>query len=102
VCLFCSGRSSDFPAFLAAFPFRFIGKVAYIAKKVPFIKKGGITAAGPLPILTGFPIKPLTGTLLNFLKDTPPPVKAFFSGAIAFDFDAAKRRRISLENRLTV
>jgi hypothetical protein len=82
VCLFCSGRSSDFPAFLAAFPFRFVGKVAIFAKKVPFIKKGGITAAGPLPILTGFPIKPLTGTLPDSLKDMPATVKGFFNMGI--------------------
>jgi hypothetical protein len=80
VYLFCSGRSSDFPAFLAAFPFQFTGKVAHIcAKKVPFYKKGGITAAGPLPILTGFPIKPLTGTLTESLKNLPASVKEFFN-----------------------
>ena len=43
-------------------------------------KLGGITAAGPLPILTGFPIKPLTGTLSDFLKDMPAPVKGFLLG----------------------
>jgi hypothetical protein len=57
-----SGRSSDSPAFLAAFPFRIAGTVAIVAKKVPFLLKVGITAAGPLPIFTGFPIKPFAGT----------------------------------------
>ena len=42
-------------------------------------KLGGITAAGPLPILTGFPIKPLTGTLTESLKNLPASVKEIFN-----------------------
>ena len=53
------GRSSGFPALLATFPSRSIETVAIEAKRVfdALQRKAGVTAAGPLPILTGFPIK---------------------------------------------
>src|SRR4030042_4738171 len=54
-CIFPSGRSSDLPTLLAAFPF-LIETVTREAKRVPFHhEKGGITAAGPFPIFKGFP-----------------------------------------------
>ena len=58
--LFDSGRSSDFPAFFAAFPSRVIGTVTYFnAKKGSFSskEKDRVTATGSSPICTGFPIK---------------------------------------------
>ena len=53
------GRSSGFPALLATFPYRSIETVAIEAKRVSHAlqRKAGVTAAGPLPIFTGFPIK---------------------------------------------
>ena len=36
-----------------------------MAEKVSSGKRKGVTAAGPLPILTGFPIKPEQGTLIS-------------------------------------
>jgi hypothetical protein len=56
------GRSSGSPALLATFPSRLVETVAFAAKRVLSLyttnnKKSRVTAAGPLPILTGFPIK---------------------------------------------
>jgi hypothetical protein len=56
------GRSSGSPALLATFPSRLVETVAFTAKRVLSLyttsnKKSRVTAAGPLPILTGFPIK---------------------------------------------
>ena len=56
------GRSSGSPALLATFPSRLVETVASAAKRVLFLsiahtKKSRVTAAGPLPALTGFPIK---------------------------------------------
>jgi hypothetical protein len=53
-----SGRSSGFPAFSAAFPFRFIETVAHACQKSSHRYKasGWVTAAGPSPIRTEFPI----------------------------------------------
>jgi hypothetical protein len=55
---FFPGRSSDFPNFSAAFPS--LMRQWHHAEKLNrllFNKRGGVTAAGPFPILTGFPIK---------------------------------------------
>jgi hypothetical protein len=56
------GRSSGSPALLATFPSRLFETVAFTAKRVLSLyktnnKKSRVTAAGPLPTLTGFPIK---------------------------------------------
>jgi hypothetical protein len=56
------GRSSGSPARLATFPSRLVETVVFAAKRVlslytTYNKKSGVTAAGPLPALTGFPIK---------------------------------------------
>ena len=56
------GRSSGSPALLATFPSRLVETVALAAKRVLSLyattsKKSRVTAAGPLPFLTGFPIK---------------------------------------------
>ena len=56
------GRSSGSPALLATFPSRLVETVAFAAKRVLSLyttnnKKSRVTAAGPLPTLTGFPIK---------------------------------------------
>jgi len=51
------GRSSGSPAFAAAFPPPSGGSGLVLLQRFP-LQEGGMTAAGPLPILTGFPIKP--------------------------------------------
>ena len=56
------GRSSGSPALLATFPSRLVETVVFAAKRVLSSyttnnKKSRVTAAGPLPTLTGFPIK---------------------------------------------
>jgi hypothetical protein len=55
-----SGRSSGFHTLLAAFPSRFNGTVARRMLKAflfSYNRKGGVTAAVPLPIFTGFPVR---------------------------------------------
>ena len=58
------------PALSAAFPYRWVDTVAYPAKRVPvlMVKTGGITAAGPYRILTGFPYYAFAGTIKLCLR----------------------------------
>ena len=66
------GRSSGSPALLATFPSRLVETVVFAAKRVLSLyttnnKKSRVTAAGPLPTLTGFPIK-LTHLMVAFIN----------------------------------
>jgi hypothetical protein len=59
-CSVGSGRSSDFLALSATFPFRSENSGPQRLKEFPFHReKGEITAAGPSPGCTEFPIKPV-------------------------------------------
>ena len=75
------GRSSGSPALLATFPSRLVETVVFAAKRVLSLyttnnKKSRVTAAGPLPSLTGFPIKLRSGfktpSKAQWLRCKPP------------------------------
>ena len=82
------GRSSDFSALLATFPSRSIATVVNeYQKSSPYMqfKRGGVTAAGPYRIKTGFPFSPVghhKASRLNFavlIKYPPGIVNVFLS-----------------------
>ena len=67
-------RFSDFPSFLATFPFHVLKQWCYIIQKgsVFLTEKNRVTAAGPSPLFTGFPIKRKKHLISGTLKKKRP------------------------------